>query len=258
VAIDWFTVLASIFNFLLLVFLLRRFLYRPIVEAMENRERKIAERLTSAESSQREAEAEISTWQQKNSALEQEREELLQTAREEVQTQQQLWLEAARTEVDATRTRWHHALREEQTTFLETVRREIGTQSHTLLQRALADLADVDLEQLIVARFLEKLDTLSSDSLTAIDHALQTGGGSLVLNSAFPLDETERQAVQRALATRLGSTRPLRFETRPDLIAGLELVAPGHKVSWSLSSYLHDLEEALRDILTRQERQRDG
>lgn len=46
--IDWFTVIAQIVNFLVLLLLLRRFLYRPILDAMQARERKVAERLESA------------------------------------------------------------------------------------------------------------------------------------------------------------------------------------------------------------------
>ena len=36
---DWFTVIAQIINFLILVALLKRFLYGPIIRAMERRER---------------------------------------------------------------------------------------------------------------------------------------------------------------------------------------------------------------------------
>ncbi len=47
--INWFTVLAQIVNFLILVYLLKRFLYGPIIRAMQEREKKIARRLQDAE-----------------------------------------------------------------------------------------------------------------------------------------------------------------------------------------------------------------
>ena len=56
--IDWFTVLAQIINFLVLVYLLKRFLYGRIIRAMDERERKIALRLEEAQGRKEEAEQE--------------------------------------------------------------------------------------------------------------------------------------------------------------------------------------------------------
>ena len=43
--VDWITTIAQIINFLVLVYLLKRFLYGPIVSAMIHREAHIAERV---------------------------------------------------------------------------------------------------------------------------------------------------------------------------------------------------------------------
>ncbi len=45
---DWFTVVAQIINFLILVALLKRFLYGPIIRAMDRREAEIASRMDAA------------------------------------------------------------------------------------------------------------------------------------------------------------------------------------------------------------------
>ena len=46
--INWFTVAAQVVNFLILLYLLKRFLYRPILGAMEERERRIASAMEEA------------------------------------------------------------------------------------------------------------------------------------------------------------------------------------------------------------------
>jgi len=46
--IDWFTVVAQVVNFLILVWLLKRFLYRPILNAIDAREKRIATKLADA------------------------------------------------------------------------------------------------------------------------------------------------------------------------------------------------------------------
>ena len=53
--IDWFTVAAQAVNFLILVWLLKRFLYKPILGAMDAREQRIASRLRQAETEKAEA-----------------------------------------------------------------------------------------------------------------------------------------------------------------------------------------------------------
>ncbi len=48
-AIDWITVSAQIVNFLILVWLLKHFLYQPIIRAMDRREQRVSERLNEAQ-----------------------------------------------------------------------------------------------------------------------------------------------------------------------------------------------------------------
>lgn len=247
--IDWFTVAAQIINFLILVWLLRRFLYRPILNAMAERERNIAGRLEQVEQQRTAAAAEIKTYQQKNAAFEQEREELMRQAQALAADQREKWLEQARAEVNETRTRWQKALAEEKESFLQTVRRQAGEQTYRIIRRALADLADADLEARVVQLFLTRLAALPEAEARSIREALQEETAVLTLNSAFELDKTQWQALRQAIFAQFGIGQPIKVQTTPDLICGLELAAPGQKVAWSLASYLDELEEALLELL---------
>ncbi|HUS95178.1 MAG TPA: ATPase, partial [Hyphomicrobiaceae bacterium] len=70
--IDWFTVIAQLFNFLILVWLLKRFLYKPILNALDAREKRIAKELADADTTQREAEKERETFRNKNAEFDQQ------------------------------------------------------------------------------------------------------------------------------------------------------------------------------------------
>lgn len=249
VLIDWFTVIAQIVNFLILVLLLRRFLYRPIMNAMAERERKIAARLEQAAQHREAANAEIEAYQQKNAAFEQERETLMRTAQTQVAERRQAWLHEARAEVDQTRSRWQKALAEEKESFLQTVRLQVGQQTYQVIRRALADLADEGLEARIVKIFLARVAALPKAESLAMMTALKQETAVLTINSSFDIDNTARQALRQAIFARFGPGQAIQFHTTPDLICGLELAAPGHKVAWSLASYLDELEEALLDTL---------
>ena len=119
--IDWFTVIAQIFNFLILVLLLRRFLYRPIINAMAEREARIAAKLEEARRKRDEAAAEIETYRQKNAEFAQEREKLVREAEATVADRRKVWLEEARAEVNDSRSRWQKALAQEKEALLQTL-----------------------------------------------------------------------------------------------------------------------------------------
>ena len=75
--IDWFTVIAQIVNFLILVWLLQRFLYRPILDAIDAREKRIAAALTEAEANKEEAQKERDAFQHQNEEFSRQRASLL-------------------------------------------------------------------------------------------------------------------------------------------------------------------------------------
>ena len=81
--INWFTVIAQIINFLILVWLLKRFLYKPVLNAIDEREKKIAAQLSDAETKKAEAQKERDVFEQKNEAFDKERAARMNKVQEE-------------------------------------------------------------------------------------------------------------------------------------------------------------------------------
>ena len=82
--INWFTVLAQIVNFLILIYLLKRFLFKPILRAMAEREKKMVEALNRAEQAEQKAQARALELEKEKTALAQDREGLMLEARDQV------------------------------------------------------------------------------------------------------------------------------------------------------------------------------
>src|SRR5450631_2868065 len=99
--IDWFTVGAQTLNFLILVWLLKRFLYKPILDAIDAREKRIAAELADADAKKAEARKERDTFEHKNEVFDQQRATLLSKAMEEVKAERQRLLGEARQAADA-------------------------------------------------------------------------------------------------------------------------------------------------------------
>ncbi len=120
--IDWFTFIAQIINFLVLIWLLNWFLYEPITKAMQARQDNVAKLLSSAEDQQRAARQEKMRYDELSSQLDSERQRIVAAAREEATQTKQKLLNEARTEVQMRRSDWLHSLEREQNSLINTVR----------------------------------------------------------------------------------------------------------------------------------------
>jgi len=250
--IDWYTILFQIINFLILVFLLRYFLYGPIVKAMDERERKIVEREEEAETKRKEAEKAENNYRQKSQEFEEEKEELMDEARSSAEEEKADLLSKARSEVSETRRRWEEAFEREKESFTGELRRRIGRQACSVARRCLEELADARLEELTWNIFTGKLDDLPDNDRQNLLKGLEENDYKLNLQSAFETPEEKLQELESKLDKVLPETEKqlsLFAKIDSELICGLELVAGGYRISWSVDSYLGDIEsEILKEL----------
>lgn len=248
--INWFTFVAQIVNFLVLVAILQRFLYRPVIRAMDHREQMIEDRLAAAEQKQQSAQQLMADCQHQRQVLIEQREMLQQQIRVEVEQQRQALLQTARQEVEAVQQRWRMALQRQRTDFLQELRHRILKQIQITLRMIFQDMADVDLERQIIKRFLKDLEALSVVELQTFRQAIATNASPepLVIYTTFEIPEAEREQIIRVIQLQqLGSGRPA-FARADHLICGVELRTSGCKLAWSIENYLDNLDEALTQV----------
>ncbi len=246
--IDWFTVLAQIVNFLVLVVLLKRFLYRPILNAMQRREDRIAARLREAADKRAEAEEAAEAYRAKARELDEERDRLMEQARLEAEALRKKMVQEARHEVSELRERWQAAVHDEQDAFLKELTVRTGSHVYGIARQALTDLAGADLERAMVDRFLQRLSG-SEENGRRIAGSIGEPAQGVTVRSAFEIPEEDRRRISPAVQDLMGAAVEIRYETCPDLLCGIELAASGHAVGWNLGGYLQRLEEEVRTVL---------
>ena len=252
--VDWLTVGAQVVNFLLLVALLQRFLYRPVHEAMTRRERHIADRLGEASERERMAQDKAAEYELRMARFDASRQELLADAAEKAEAHRRELLARAREALQQAQASWRKELLHEQREFLEEVRQEIARAAESVTRRALADLAGADLEGRMLATLLQRIDALDEQAR----HALVEAVGGITVRTAFSLDAGQRSQTTRALHQRLGRHAAVHYERDEALICGVALEANGHRLGWSVADYLHGLECRLRDRLSALEADPEG
>src|SRR5471032_287579 len=235
--IDWFTVLAQATNFLVLIWLLKRFLYRPVLAAIDAREQAVAAALADATAAGAQAKSERDTYRQRSAQLEQQRAALLQQATEQAGVEGQRLRDQARQEAEAARAAQQAALQADARLNAAALALRAQQAVFAIARKVLADLAGADLEEGAVGAFLRQLAQLPAQQRDTASPGW--------VRSAFALPQAQRDAIEAALRQLSGGAVALRYDTSPDLLAGIELTAGGQRLDWNIDAYLASWRDSL-------------
>jgi F-type H+-transporting ATPase subunit b len=250
--IDWFTVLAQIVNFLILVILFKRFLYGPIIKAMDDRETRIGSSLKEADEKVFEAEREAEIYRQQNQELSRQREGMLQQARQESEDTRKELTQKVRIEVSETRQRWFEALHQEKNSFIQDLRKLASEKIFAMAQHALKTLANADLERQIIDTFIAKLEGLDKEKIEQLAASLKEAEDGIIIQSAFEIPQKSRQRLVDTIHQQVGELAPMQFEVIPELIGGIAIKGYSYETVWNLDSYWKELESSLEEALERE------
>ena len=257
--INWFTVIAQIVNFLILVALLKYLLYNRIIKAMDERERKIQLRLKGAEEKEQTAEREAQSLREKNRDFDEKRENMLARVKEEADARRKGLIQEARQAASNLRLVWQEAVRREKESFVLNLRKMAAAQVYTIARKAFEDLADAEPEERMVDVFLGRVQKMKKRERDALALSIKEAGNEVVIQSAFEITSKMRKKITQALHRHLNGEIAPRYETTPDLIMGIELKTHGRKIAWNLRHYLDTMEEnALRTLEQEAERKING
>src|ERR1700722_6204170 len=225
--IDWFTVGAQVLNFIVLVWLLKRFLYKPVLNAIDAREKRVAAELAAAELQMTEMKKSRDELQAKGSTFDEERGALLAKAILGAQMEAERLLGNARQAADAVTLQRNAALHSETARLSVELSRLAAAESINIARVALKDLAGADLEARICEVFARRLRELDSPTKDTLGVLLKGPSCKPVVTSSFDLSSRDESAIQTALNVAFSADIRLRFETSSDVIGGIALSAGG-------------------------------
>lgn len=239
--IDWFTVIAQIINFLILVWLLKRFLYKPVLNAIDKREKTIASQLEEAANKKREARQERETYIQKNEEFDRVHATQLEEARKRIEDETKRLYEEARQETSALRLKLEESLKQQGQELRETVKRKTKEEVFAIATKVLTDLANAELEGQIMTVFIEKIRALNETEQKDFRKALQENGGPIRIITVFEPAPHLKHQLEQAVQETTGITAEFEYFLDPDLLSGIMLETTDYQLSWSIESYLESL-----------------
>ncbi len=115
-------------------------------------------------------------------------------------------------------------------------------------RQALKDLANKDLEQQIVDVFIRRIERLSGDEQRLIAESVN-GSGKILITSAFQIPDEGQARIFKTIKEHINGECNIDYQVAADVISGIELRTVGHKIAWSLESYLASLETNVLDAM---------
>ena len=250
--IDWFTVIAQVVNFLILVWLMKRYLYQPILKALAAREQRIAASLADADAKMTEATRQREEYTRKNTEFERERAAVMFKTQDEAGIERNRLFEAARNDADQFRDKLQGRLNGEYNQLRDSIRHRTRDEVFAIARKTLVDLAGITLEERMAEVFISRLQGLGSAEKARLEGLLKSPDMPVIVRSAFDLAPPQRAAIGAAIRKTLASEAQIQFEIVPDLVSGIELNMQGQKVAWSIGDYLASLEKDAIELLKAQ------
>jgi F-type H+-transporting ATPase subunit b len=249
--IDWFTFVAQIVNFLILVALLRWLLYDRILEAMQSRQERLAARLSSAEEAESRAERSRQHYESLRAEVNHTREQALSELQTQIAEQRDAMIREARDATDQLRRQWREELARDRQELLNTLRREAGSAGLRVAEHLVSKLGDAKLRNNLVQQFLRQLEQVAAEQRKEVAAQLAGDGAVMIVRTYPDLEPTQQQRIEAFLADWLESDPAVEFEEDPALVCGLELDAAGHCFGWNARDALQDLELEFEQQLER-------
>ena len=244
---DWFTFIAQLVNFVLLLVLLRVFLYRPVLNIMDQREKQLAGTWEEAEQARSEARAEAERLAAERRRLETERLERLDTIEAEAGQLLTRRLAEVDTEAAASRRRHRIATEEGREQTVQQLRERSARLLIDELRASLGELADSELEQRTIAVFAARLRNLEPGQLSELRSA--AGSHTPVVTTAFDPGPDGRTEITALLREVLDVEAEPEFRQSDRLLFGIELLVGAQRVSASGSQRLESLDAAFNQVL---------
>lgn len=222
---DWTSFTLELLNFLVLLWILKHFLYRPVLSALDARRQEVRDRLAQADAVRKEAEALKRQYEARLAAWRQEQEQARRGFEQEMTQERIARLDALKKQLADERVKAQHREKAQAAVREAALTRQAAARAFGAAAAMLTRLASPELTSRISDLFEQDLHALPEEQRAALRGAAAKLDAPAIaeIASAHPLEAASRQSVTAALSA--AAARPLQpvFKEQPELIAGLRV-----------------------------------
>lgn len=234
--LSWSTFILEIINFLVLLWILKHFFYKPVLKVIAQRRSGIESQLAESQQLQNEAEALKGQYEGRLAEWDRERQQARDSLAQELDEERQRQLAELQKLLTQERKKSDVVNERRQTEARRETEHRALQQASEFATRLLTQSAGPEIEAHLVDMVIRELDGLSSEQMEALRTQSGESPASINVSSAYPLSTEQQQQLQNHLATVTGLSIPVQFSEDPALLAGLSITIG----AWVLHANLRD------------------
>jgi F-type H+-transporting ATPase subunit b len=244
--IDWTVVLFQVLNFCIVVLILRRYLFRPVLGAMERRNKAIRDKLSGAEKLNKEAEAEKVALETARVVLEDSVGRVVEDAKRDAARKKDEMLDAFRADMLLRREAFEKQAAGERDALRKSMAAVAGKAIVRTVAGALSDLANAKVEDALLENFVARLENGKVEKLREL-RELYAENRKVSVFSSFRIGDAMRKKIGRCLAALLGARKveKLAFKVDSRILCGIEVICGSLSVSFGMDAYIESLSRNL-------------
>lgn len=248
--IDWITFIAQIVNLFVLVWLLKRFLYKPVLDVIEKRRNEINEKIDSATTLQRQAESEFQALESEKATFEKSLQKQRNDLAKELTEQRKESLESIKQEASQLKMQLHEQVKIQNENLKSELENFISHDFLNIAGKIITDLTDATPIERVLNLFYKKLINLTKSEKTKIDKIIKNQK-VIFVNSSETLSENHKQDMNRFLRDyfEISPKTKIQYKTESTLVLGIEIRFAENSIDWTIKNYLDELEQSLEQVL---------
>lgn len=234
--------IVQVFNFLIILVILIAWLYRPLLNMLEERRERIAKGLEDAriaaearENAEQEAEEIIAKAQQEASKLVRESTERGEEVRREIK-------ENAEQEATEIRANAQDQAKEVKEQALSDLRGQVASLAIAAAQKVIGEALDEKRQHTLIEQFFSGV----KEGKVVLLEDQSVAGASAEVTSALPLTDEEQQTIREDIISKLGESATITFRVDPNILGGLVIRVGDKVLDGSVAGKLNGLKQTLR------------
>lgn len=246
--INWFEIIAQMINFFILLFLLHKLLYKPVINAMEQRQEKISKDKNEADAKMKDANALIEEYENKMAGIKEKEKKILENSKDQAQEEKEALIEKYKKEAQDKGDEFLKEIQEEEENFLSEIRKSLGENALKIASNILSILSKKKLQESVFDTFVDKIKKLDADTLK---DEMKSKDKTLELIASESLSEEQKTYFEERLKEKI-DYKTINYRIDENLIVGYELKLESITIHTNIKKYLDEAEKSIMKTLEKE------
>ncbi|MBL3528946.1 MAG: F0F1 ATP synthase subunit delta [gamma proteobacterium endosymbiont of Lamellibrachia anaximandri] len=221
--LNWSTFILEIINFLILIWILKHFFYKPVLDVIARRRAGIEKNMEDAQSLHSEAKALQKQYENRLAEWDHERQAAREALDKEIQVERERQMSVLQATLEEERGKNRFVAQRQLEASRLHSEKEALMQGAQFATKLLSAVSGPELEKRLIDLFLDELSSLPTEQLSKLQDTAGKSSNNILVTSAHPLDSNNRQSLERILHETIAVSGPVLYEQDKALLAGIRI-----------------------------------